>query len=302
MSVNIEGKIYRNLQEQVGYNSEQIKKIFDVIDGLNIQDNVVTVSDISQVLTMEELETVRAAVAFILYNGSLYIKKSMDSSVAKFDIIFTITEGTAITFSTSEITVTLATGALTLATNSVAAYSTVQMDTLLAAKADITYVDTNFASIAGANFTGAITAPSITENMSGYSFVKTPKENLTMNYIYAGVVKNGNKLTLVINVEITRTGSVGADNFVLGYFIVPASIASLLYPSTTVGLSNVLGIQNIYGGKNYYEGTNLPIIIYKQDSAKVVFTAYNVNSKLVENTLYNFRIEQTFLLSDNLAS
>ena len=43
--LSIGNKKYRNLQEQVSFNSEQIDKIFETLDGLNVQDNVVYVSN-----------------------------------------------------------------------------------------------------------------------------------------------------------------------------------------------------------------------------------------------------------------
>ena len=84
----IGNKKYRNLQEQVGWNTEQIDKIFDFLDGINVSDNVVVVLDISTPLTTEQLEIVNREVAFIVYNGELYFKRNQDSSYIYFDIIF----------------------------------------------------------------------------------------------------------------------------------------------------------------------------------------------------------------------
>ena len=151
------------------------------------------------------------------------------------------------------------------------------------------------------NASGNITAPSIIENMDGYSFVKTTRPNLTINYIYSGVVKNGNKITFAINLEVTRTGEVTSDNFFLGIFNIPSGISAKLFDSNTIGLNNVLAVQKIYGAKSYYEGVDAPVVIYKHSNTQVAFTIYSVNSKLASNTLYNFRVEQTFLLDENLA-
>ena len=159
MSITINGIIRRNLQEQVGWNAEQIDKIFSILDGLNVQDNLVVVPDMSYVMTDADLDIVRREVAFIAYNGSLYIKKSMDSSEAKFDMIFTISGGTSITFSTSEITVTLANGALGITNATYNAYSASQTDTKLATKANLS----------GADFTGAVSAPTLDQSSPNYT-------------------------------------------------------------------------------------------------------------------------------------
>ena len=53
--------------------------------------------------------------------------------------------------------------------------------------------------------TGNITAPSIIENMSGYSMtVSDTTTNVTLTNIYSSMVKNGNKLTIVFFCKIKR--------------------------------------------------------------------------------------------------
>ena len=163
--LSIGNKKYRNLQEQVGFNTEQIEKIFDVLDGLAVTDNVVAIADLSDNLNADQLEIVQKSVAFLVYAGQLYIKKSEDASNAYFDIVFTISSsGGVISFNSKEIEVDLSTGALSQTTSTNSTYSSSQIDTLVGAKADTTYVDTQLAlkaDLSGATFTGNVVLPSI---------------------------------------------------------------------------------------------------------------------------------------------
>ena len=306
--LSIGNKKYRNLQEQVGFNTEQIEKIFDVLDGLAVTDNVVAIADLSDNLNVDQLEIVQKSVAFLVYDGQLYIKKSEDASNAYFDIVFTISSsGGVVSFTSKEIEVVLATGALSQTTSTNATYSSSQIDSLLSAKADITYVDTQLAlkaDLTGANFTGAITAPSITENMSGYSFA--PQSAVTgfeIINIYCGVVKTGNKLTLVHFFKVKKTSEYsGSDYRTLGIFTIPASVASKIYPNDIGGGDTCVALGPI---SLFYDNTLSKLDkvynINKYGSTQLTTLVNGVSSMTVDKYYYG-RIEATFLLSDNLAS
>lgn len=297
-----DGKISRTLPEQVGYLSKQVQRIFRFLDGINVQDNVVVVDNIATPLTAEELVIVNRDVAFLVYSGQLYIKKSVSGSTAYFDVVFSISAGTTITFNSSEIQVNLSNGGMSLVSNSPATYSEAQIDTLLSAKADITYVDAQLAlkaNLAGANFTGAITAPSIVENMTGYSFVKNT--NLLWTPDYVGAVKNGNKLTLVIFGSYTY--QTGDTTQYLGSFVVPSEVYAKLYPYSLSGYTDILTEIN---GSLYVDiDTIKPIVIpvRKTGGQAVTFVLRRPESAgLTNGSTYTFRFEVTFLLSNNLAS
>ena len=146
--------------------------------------------------------------------------------------------------------------------------------------------------------TGEITGAEIIEKMSGYSFVPQTKENVTINMVYAGIVKNGNKLTAVAFAEVTRTGDVANDYFRLGDFRVPADVLSKLYPYILSG-DNCLSSNKLIAVSTQTAYKELLGQIYKYGSiAMFVFNA----SELTLNTKYYLRYEVTFLLSDNLAS
>lgn len=148
-----------------------------------------------------------------------------------------------------------------------------------------------------------ISGAEIVEDMYGYSFVKsTDIAGLTKEYIYAAAVKNGNKLTFVIAVNLTRTGEMQSGYIDFGYFAAPQSILDRIYPTEIGGayfvdLKQQLLIEGFSSTKqcNCYMqkaiGT-LPTVAYVQDP----------NNNMVLNTKYYARYEVTLLLSENLAA
>lgn len=300
MSIELpNGKISLTLPEQVGHNARQISKIFQLLDGLNVQDNVVVVDDISHVLTAQEITVLQQAVAFIVYDGHLYIKSGESGSNAYFDIVFSITPpGTAITFTSSRITANLSNGALAIVNSSVSAYSTTQIDSLLSAKANITYVDSNFAALSGADFTGAITAPGITETMTGYSFTKYAGFDTygTSETVYAGAVKTGNKLTLVFAYKFTPNENATGSAYT-GRFIIPAAIMAKIYPA----FSSIVDSRTVDAVISNYSREQVVCYVIKQDSTSLYF-GINEMQNLTQGQTYYIRHEITLLLSDSLAS
>lgn len=148
------------------------------------------------------------------------------------------------------------------------------------------------------NFEKAITSPSIVEDMEGYSFSKNTIENATMNVIYAGVVKNGNKLTFALLIEFTRTGTLSFGD--IGTFSIPSSVASKLYPAPLTPLNDSLGAKVV----NFYASYNTKVAIDSvaiKGTNSIYFRIYGLSS-LTQDTKYQARIEVTFLLSDNLAN
>lgn len=289
--LSIGNKKYRNLQEQVGYNTECIQELAKAIDGITLEDKLVIIANDSGTFTDEEMTVLNGPLAFISDGSKVWLKQSETPTEFVFkaiDIVATEQGGTHYNVGGSKIVVTRATRAYVTSDDVIiTTYSKNQIDTLLSAKA----------SLSGANFIGAITSPSIIETMSGYSFTKATPTNVTLSYIYVGAVKTGNKLTLVCSVEITRTGDVTGGSFTVGSFSIPAEVGQKLYPTT----SNWLKIDKIYAGKNYYEGIDLPLLMIKNSDTGISAVAYNVNSLMVLNQKYYLRYEATFLLSDNLA-
>ena len=148
-----------------------------------------------------------------------------------------------------------------------------------------------------------IKADSIIENMTGYSFLPQAKTNITITNVYVGAVKTGNKLTIVNFGKVNRSDDVAYDFIPVGKLIIPQEVANKLIPSTLGNLDTVLIASktsfftspggatkdlNFVGSKET-QGGNPCITSY----------IYGVNS-LTANTEYQYRLEMTFLLSENL--
>ena len=143
-----------------------------------------------------------------------------------------------------------------------------------------------------------ITGDSIIETMTGYSFVKN--NVLPGEYIYAGIVKNGNKLTFVAFVKLNFTALPSGNHMSIGNFVVPNAVSNKIYPYTIGGLSNVVLDKQLsaFSGINIVKEING--VLYKGG------TSYDAHlyglSVLDLNTDYLVRFECTLLLSDNLAA
>ena len=149
--------------------------------------------------------------------------------------------------------------------------------------------------------TGPITGPSIIENMAGYLFETFDYTNLTKEIVYAGVVKNGNKITFVIFAKLTRTGDIPSNVFGLGRFTIPASVYNKLYPYSLGWRSNVLDTKVIPLFYSLEDYVDVPFIFTKETSSRIQIVSGSGNL-LPLNQEVLARTEITFLLSDNLAS
>ena len=146
----------------------------------------------------------------------------------------------------------------------------------------------------------AVTGDSIIENMSGYSFVSAPVTNLTKEIIYAGVVKNGNKITFVIFARLTKTASI-TNNFGVGTFTCPMSVMNKIYP-TLIGGVNFVEAKQVYLASAYNAGITLNGYVEKTGGGSQLAFYLNGGDDMADNTDYVVRFELTLLLSDSLAS
>lgn len=134
--LNIGSKVYRNLPEQVAENIKQIAKIWEVLDGLDVYDNVVILASLDP-LTPEELDILSKPVSFIVYNNNLYMKRGVSGSNVLFDKVFQVSESAGvITFDASELSVLYPLGTITANSINVSTYTKDQLDTFIGAKAD----------------------------------------------------------------------------------------------------------------------------------------------------------------------
>ena len=131
----------------------------------------------------------------------------------------------------------------------------------------------------------------IVENMSGYSFSSTATN---LNIAYAGVVKNGNKITFAVSGTITKSTTFSTE---LGTFVAPSTILAKLYNNVLGDLSE----KGLYVSSSKFAlGVNLATTTQKTTTQLRVYI-YATDS-LTDSTDYAFRYEETFLLSDNLAA
>lgn len=121
--LNIGKKKYRNLQEQVGYNTKQIDNIFSILDGIDYEDHVVVIEDITQPLNREELNIINEPVAFLVYEDKLYFKKSSDSSKVYFSAVIDISGNDIISIDEYEISVNSTDGVMAQLTKNTEIYS-----------------------------------------------------------------------------------------------------------------------------------------------------------------------------------
>ena len=147
--------------------------------------------------------------------------------------------------------------------------------------------------------TGNITAPSIIENMSGYSIIKqSAPTGATYDKVYFGACKNGNKLTFVVAMNITLTEAITSTSRVIAQILIPSAIGSKLYP-TLIGSDNFLDMKEVALVKDYADMEICPVSLYKDSNTRLYLNLYNW-SQLDINKQYYFRYEVTFLLGDDI--
>lgn len=146
-----------------------------------------------------------------------------------------------------------------------------------------------------------VTGNEIIENPLSYTMrVVNDVPNLDIEAIYASVCKNGNKLTFVWFLKLNRTGDVTGSYFNQKVYVqVPQVIADKLYPYAVGGLNLVLDTKKVSCYDTYNTSTELDLVIFKYGQT-LPFNIYGLNN-LTLNKDYLVRIEETFLLSDNLA-
>lgn len=144
----------------------------------------------------------------------------------------------------------------------------------------------------------AITGDSIIENMSGYSFTNNASTGVTV--IYAGVVKNGNKITMAIFFSV-KLDSSSSSALTLGQFVLPADIDARIYPFNFEGSSTqYVDVKATSIVTNGYGNVAGFATAFKY-SAQNIRCEFAPSSAITAGSKYFGRYEVTFLLSDNLA-
>ena len=157
------------------------------------------------------------------------------------------------------------------------------------------------------DMSGKIEGAEIVEKMVGYAFYANQLDH-AWSPVYVGICKNGNKLTFVIFGTFTTAQdetTVFAD---LGNLVVPKSVFDKLYPYTIGGNNAILAtsvVKAVDASATPYASKGIDVIanIIKYESGDSRFIIPRIYStELTAEKTYYFRIEQTFLLSDNLIS
>lgn len=143
-----------------------------------------------------------------------------------------------------------------------------------------------------------ITADSIIENM-GAEYTFTASASTDIAVAYAGVVKTGNKITFVISGTFTPTQVYNAgETRVMGTFTMPEAVGQKLIAN--VG-TNRIGYKAFKLCIDAYQGIQCNSFFTKNDDTSGYFS-FGLSEQNTANTTYYFRFEETFLLSDSLAS
>ena len=162
---------------------------------------------------------------------------------------------------------------------------------------DITALEGQDIAPANVNATSGVYAPEIIESMSGYTGAIMTQTGWTIEKVYVGAVKNGNKVTFVCALNLTKT-SEDADVFIdLAEITIPLAVYNKLYP-TNVGDSSFLDNKVVKAFTAYNSAVDAYSYVAKRTGVKIGFIGYLNN--LVLNTKYYWRYEVTFLLSDDI--
>ena len=244
----IDGKVKRNLQEQVGYNAEQIEKIFELIDGLNVQDNLVKVTASSGILTPQEMEVVSRDVAFIVYNDKVYIKSETSASefIFKQVALTASDQGTYNILQSFRIVVTRASGAYAYSSNTVVSfYNKAEMDSTISG---LNSAIAGKASLSGADFTGNVTTTgTISQATANYeqtlNLAQTTSEGVVWTNVFNKFEVINGVAYLIANFTIENTNAVSKTIYVLTNreFSLPSDVASKIYDINGDKASDAVG-------------------------------------------------------------
>lgn len=172
------------------------------------------------------------------------------------------------------------------------------------AENDVKYLFTselqNIDTITSSGDLSSVKANEIIENMNGYSFNLASPTGYTLEGVYVGACKNGNKLTFVLAFNITRNEDNLTGNVSLGEFIIPENVGVNLIPAR-VGEYNYLLNLIATGWTSAWSNRSQIFALAKADNSHInAYFDSSANTNLIKDAKYYFRVEMTFLLGDNL--
>ena len=159
----------------------------------------------------------------------------------------------------------------------------------------------NTIALLGSGQVPSIKGDEIIENMSGYSYSDyTSDETCSVTPIYVGVVKNGNKVSFVVFGRITRKDTI-TGRPILGKITMPKAVMDKLYPTTLFGESLLMAENYPVTNESNGSATGTLLLVRKDGTTNItLLIGTSSANNLTLNQAYLFRIEKTFLLSDNL--
>ena len=123
-------------------------------------------------------------------------------------------------------------------------------------------------------------------------------ENLTIENIYTSACKNGDKITIVSALNLTRLDTLGINAWVANIKL-PSYIMEKLFP-TNIGAYDCLAFNVINSINTDLTIVPLNTMVFKGDNNIQLILQQSTIDNLVLNKKTYVRFELTFLLSDNL--
>ena len=169
---------------------------------------------------------------------------------------------------------------------------------------DLGAIFTGNVNISGTLNATTITGDSIIENMSAAyqaSLSSAIPAGWTIENVYTGIVKNGNKLTIVSAMNFTKTDASATNSVTYLLIRVPKAVHDKLYP-VNIGGYDYLSAEEGRAFSAYNQSIKTNDLTRKgtSDSYAGILDAVAIFDSPVVNTKYYHRMEVTFLLSDNL--
>lgn len=254
--LSIGNKKYRNLQEQVGYNTKCIQELAEAIDGITLEDKLVIIANDSGTFTDEEMTVLNGPLAFISDGSKVWLKQSETPTEFVFkaiDIVATEVGGTHYNVGGSKIVVTRATRAY------------VTSDDVIITTYDKTQIDS---IVSGINSTKAdktnIPFENIKDEHGKNRFVEG---NVTLNAI-SGVTQtygkwslSGSHLMIVIAGSMEANTAIAGDTYMCP-INVPQWVIDKLYP---IRASYICFIDGVVSNTDW-SFTTIPVGLQKSTS------------------------------------
>lgn len=207
--LNIGNKKYRNMPEQVAYNTECIKRLDEYLDGIAIEDKLVVIETDSGTFTDEELVILSGPLAFISNGSRVWMKDSetlLEFVFKAIDIVATEVGGACFNVGGSKIVINRETGAYNTSSDTIiTTYNKSQIDSIIA---NIIALLDGKASLTGATFSGAVKALTLEQTNPNYSINfnmvggSPATEALTITQIYNRFQVINNRLSIIFNFKI----------------------------------------------------------------------------------------------------